>query len=93
MGFAPVQGPGVAAVKTLSSVTVDGPFTPDELVELLQKVRDIEQREPDRPFTVRVKAPHLTTEEARAILERVQPPLPHIEAVADWIFIREGGTG
>jgi len=58
-------------------IMIDGAFTDEEALALLQKVREIEQTRPERHITVQVVAPDRTREEARELLARVNPPFAY----------------
>ena len=59
-------------------IGIKGTLTKDELLEVLQKVRDIEQRDTKREFKIIANVPEMTVEELKAIYAKVKPPLPYI---------------
>jgi hypothetical protein len=59
-------------------VAIKGNLTNRELLELLQKVRDIEQHDPKREFKIVGNFPELTVDELKDIYRQVKPPLPYI---------------
>lgn len=58
--------------------TREGEFTREELRELLQRIRDLEQREPARTVMVLVDAPAYKEEEMLEILRSIEPPMPNV---------------
>jgi hypothetical protein len=48
-----------------------------ELLEVLQKIRDIEQRNPKRDFKIFVDAPDMSRDMVKGIFARISPPLPY----------------
>lgn len=58
-------------------IWIEGEFAKEELRELLQRVRDLERREPDRTVMVFVDAPSYKEEEILEIMRSIEPPMPH----------------
>lgn len=57
-------------------INFQGPFTKDELQEMLQALRDIEQRDTSRHFSMLGNFEELTTDEILDVLGSVEPPYP-----------------
>lgn len=57
-------------------LVVDPDLSKEELKELLQKIRDIEQREPSRLFHIGIKLPDWSKEDVLEVLRSVDPPFP-----------------
>lgn len=80
------------------TINIMGKFTKEELVELLQKVRDIERRKEGTVYIL-VKCPDLTAAEVAEITDGIKPPLPYKEVFslsegkqkADQIYARFKG--
>jgi len=56
---------------------IGGPFTDEEALTILQKVRDVEQARPELHLRVSILAPDMTRERAKRLLESVKPPFAH----------------
>jgi hypothetical protein len=59
-------------------ILIEGELTKEELRELLQRVRDLEQREPARTVMVFVDAPACKEEEMLEVLRSIRPPMPNV---------------
>jgi hypothetical protein len=59
-------------------IIIAGEVPQEDVASLLQLIRDWDNARPDRHLTIAVDTPELTLEEARAILERLDPEMPHI---------------
>lgn len=57
-------------------IAFHGPFTADEFRELLQTLRNIEQRDPSRHFDIRGNFEEFSTDEIMDVLRSVEPPYP-----------------
>ena len=57
---------------------LEGPELTDEVLEILQKVRDIEQRSPTREFKLFVDAPTMSKDRLKVIFSKIKPPLPYV---------------
>lgn len=57
-------------------IIFQGPFNRDELREMLQALRDIEQRDTSRHFSMFGNFEELTTSEVLDVLASVKPPYP-----------------
>lgn len=63
-------------------VTLHG-ITEGELLHALQDMRDLERRDPQRvTMFIMVNADELTAEQTIEILNKVQPPLPHLVKIS-----------
>jgi len=61
----------------ISIRTLGGELTWEELLKLLQCVRDIEQQDPARTIVISVDAPTFKLDELNRVLDSLKPPLPH----------------
>jgi len=61
----------------ISIRTLDGELTREELLKLLQCVRDIEQQNPARTIIVSIDAPTFKASELNRVLDSLKPPLRH----------------
>jgi len=70
-------------------IMIGGDFSDEEVLAILQKIRDIEQAKPDREIQIRVLAGgrELTRERARALLERVRPPLGRLDELVERMVV------
>jgi len=59
----------------ISIRTLDGELTQEELLKLLQCIREIEQRRPARTIIVSVDAPTFKASEMNRVLDSLKPPL------------------
>ena len=60
--------------------TIEGPFTEEEAVAILQKIRDIHQARPEIDIKLTLLAPELTTADVRRLMAQVKPPFSrHLE--------------
>jgi len=59
----------------ISIRTLGGELTQEELLKLLQCVRDIEQRNPARTIVISVDAPTFKASELTRVLDSLKPPL------------------
>ncbi len=55
-------------------IVIDGPFTADEALAILQGVRDVEQTRPEMELEIAVDAKELPVEQVEGILNRIHPP-------------------
>lgn len=62
-------------------ITIEADFTDEELLAVLQKVRDIDQPRRDMVITIWACAPELSTEQVTGLLNQVKPPFPHRHTV------------
>ena len=62
-------------------ITIEADFTDEELLAILQKVRDIEHRRRDMEITIWAYAPELSTGQVTGVLNQVKPPYPHRHTV------------
>ncbi|MDP3063783.1 MAG: hypothetical protein Q8O40_11340 [Chloroflexota bacterium] len=70
----------------LVTILIKAPLTREELQEVLQKVREIEQRDPSRVFVIAADAPGLSVEEGGRVLNGLEPPIPYLryEIKKEW---------
>jgi len=61
----------------ISIRTLSGELTQEELLKLLQCVREIEQQDPTRTIVVSVDAPTFKLSEMNRVLDSLKPPLRH----------------
>ena len=59
------------------TIHISAPLTREELQEIIQKVREIEQRDPSRVFAITADAPGLSMEEGEQVMSDLKPPIPH----------------
>lgn len=60
---------------------IEGAFTAEEALAILQKVRDIEQARPEIHVGIQVTGPEMTRELGKRLLEGVKPPFVHMDEV------------
>ena len=62
----------------VTKIVVNGKFSPREVLEILQKVRDIEQVRPEElHVNIFVDSPDMSKETVKEIFSKVVPPLPY----------------
>jgi len=57
-------------------------MTKEELLKILQTIRDVEQNDPARPFAIIVKTNSMTQEELKAVLDQISPGLATVTAAS-----------
>lgn len=58
------------------TIFISAPLSREELQEIFQKVREIEQRDPSRHFVITADAPGLSVEEGEQVMNGLRPPIP-----------------
>lgn len=59
-------------------VTCGGNMTKEELIKILQAIREVEQNDATRPLVVLVKTNNLTQEELREALDKINPGMGEV---------------
>lgn len=59
------------------SISIDDELTMEEISDLLQCLRDIEQNKPDRLFKIFINSPNRSTEEMKQIFSSIEPKFAH----------------